>query len=86
MSWGMGSGVRVAVTTKTWSTLAAMGRTPRPSGTRRSSTVRRGSTPTMRVQLAAGLGLQPDPSPTTTLERVALDLAAEDGSNLAVRR
>ena len=44
---GNGSGVeRVAVTTKTSSMLAATGRVPRPSGTRRSSRVVRGSTPT----------------------------------------
>ena len=54
MSWGIGAGSTVAVTTKTWSMLAATGRVPRPSGTRRSSSVVRGSTPTMPWSSASG--------------------------------
>ena len=82
MSWGMGSGERVAATTKTWSTFAAMGRTPRPSGTRRSSTLRRGSTPTMPCSAPAGSGSSRTTSPTTTLDVPSLALASENRPDL----
>src|SRR3954470_11170957 len=62
----MGAGSTVAVTTKTSSIFAATGRVPRPSGTRRSSRLVRGSTPTMPKTSPSGSGSSRTRSPTTT--------------------
>ena len=85
MSCGMGAGSTVAVTTKTWSTLAATGRAPRPSGTRRSSSAVRGSTPTMAWSSASGSGSRRTRSPTTTRVVSRLALPAQHRADLSVR-
>ena len=75
---------QLEVTTKTVSMLAAMGRVPRPSGTRRSSSVLRGATSVMLDEATDRIRQQGDTVANHDARCVPLGLAAQDGPDFAL--